>query len=468
MSKSIITGDLLVLTLVVLALLTAPLSVTAAPAEAPAETEKAKSRKAAKGTEKKPSENSGKQQSEKTDPGQAPGEAATGSEETDHRDEADPALEKLRKEVEHLSLLRDKLVAENTIAKEEVAKSLAEREAATEIIEMELEEAELKMKQDSTTMKLALEEELEELRAEKERAVLAAEIAKAKSETEISRLKFEEEERRSRLSELTTEISVKEKTTERNNYTEKAPVYLENPLQGRKLVVSDRRISLNGLIGPDTAEYISERINYFNNKDSKMPIFIIIDNSPGGSVMSGYKILKAMEGSQAPVYVVVKSYAASMAACITTLAEKSFAYPNAVILHHQLSGFSSGNLTRQKEFVEEAEQWWLRLAGPIVDKMGVSLEEFVEMMYKNASTGDWVEFADEAKKLHWVDAVIDEIHETSLIKNPDAESGDESSTTTTYYGLEEQNDDDGTPFVKLPRLTPFDYYWLYNPDGYYR
>ena len=38
--------------------------------------------------------------------------------------------------------------------------------------------------------------------------------------------------------------------------------------------------------------------------------------------MAGYRILKAMEASDAPVHVVVKSHAASMAACITTLAEQ--------------------------------------------------------------------------------------------------------------------------------------------------
>ena len=60
-------------------------------------------------------------------------------------------------------------------------------------------------------------------------------------------------------------------------------------------------------------------------------------------------------------------------------------------------------------------------------------------MYKNASTGDWVEFADDAKKLHWVDVVIEEIHETSLIKNPDAD-GEGEDDRSTYYGIEEQLD----------------------------
>lgn len=379
-------------------------------------------------------------------------------------------LRQLSEEVTLLTLERDKLVAENTIAREKVVKELSGREAATELLEMETEEIEAAMKLDALRLQFDLEKELNDLRAEKERLVLNAEIAKAKSDAEISNYKVLEEERKSRLSQLSSEIEEKEKQMERKNYAEQSPTYLENPLQGKTLVISDRRIALNGLISSETAEYVSERINYFNNKDRKMPIFIVIDYSQGGSVMSGYKVLKAMQGSEAPVHVVVKSFAASMAACITTLADKSYAYPNALLLHHQISGMSSGNLTQQREFVEEAEEWWRRLAGPVAEKMGVTLDEFIEMMYENVSTGDWVEFGDKATNLKWIDHIIEEVRETSLVKNPDAggNGSGETETSAYPYGFAEQVDEAGKPFVNLPRLAPFDYYWLYNPDGYYR
>ena len=132
--------------------------------------------------------------------------------------------------------------------------------------------------------------------------------------------------------------------------------------------------------------------------------------------MAGYRILKAMEGSEAPIYVVVKSFAASMAATITTLAEKSFIYPNAIMLHHQISQsftFSSMNLTEQKENVEDLKKWWARLADPIAEKMGITSDEFIEMMYKKTVTGDWTEFGDDAVKLKWADHVVSRIHETA-------------------------------------------------------
>jgi len=232
------------------------------------------------------------------------------------------------------------------------------------------------------------------------------------------------------------------------------------------LTISDRRIALNGPIGMDTAANIQERIDYFNNQSSEFPIFIVIDSSPGGSVMAGYKILKAMAGSPAPVYVVVKSFAASMAAGITSLAKKSFAYPNAIILHHQILRGSFGNLTQQKEGVKELEEWWARLASPIAAKMGVSLEEFIKKMYQNSSSGDWKEFGDGARKLKWVDQIVETIREESLVKNPDADSKVAKNQREEY--LLGPPEADGIRHIILPRLDPVDCYYLYNPDGYYR
>jgi ATP-dependent Clp protease protease subunit len=175
-----------------------------------------------------------------------------------------------------------------------------------------------------------------------------------------------------------------------------------------------------------------------------------------------------MEGSSAPVYVVVKSFAASMAATICTLAEKSFAYPNAVILHHQISStimFANLNLTEQKEFYEESQQWWERLAGPLAKKMGITTDEFIKRMYAKTTSGDWTEFGTEAQKIKWVDHIVERIHETSLLKNPDAKK---PAPATAYHGLIESTDEKGKPCMYLPRLTPKDCYFLYNKDGYYR
>ena len=113
---------------------------------------------------------------------------------------------------------------------------------------------------------------------------------------------------------------------QRADYIDVAPTYLKEPLQKNgSLVLSDRRIECNGTITPLKADYITDCIQYFNNKDVDHPIFIVIGNSPGGCVSAGFRILEAMQHSQAPVYVVLEELAVSMAAMITTLADKSYA-----------------------------------------------------------------------------------------------------------------------------------------------
>ncbi|RBP44512.1 ATP-dependent Clp protease protease subunit [Roseimicrobium gellanilyticum] len=385
-------------------------------------------------------------------------------------------LQAMRDEVQRLSLQKEKLTAEVTLAQATLDKELSESKLATARLQAELDELkarkELKDYQDKTKQ----DQELAALKKQFEKVTLESNIAKAEAETQFAAIRSVENAAKLEIAKLASEIDLDKQQAESRNYALKQPIYLKDPFQGNKLVLSDRRIPLNGPITMASADQIVARINYFNNRDRELPMFIVIDDSPGGSVMAGYKILKAMKGSEAPVYVVVKSFAASMAACLTTLAEKSYAYPNAVILHHQISGLGGGNLTQQQEWVKEMNEWWRRLAEPVAQKMGVTREEFIKQMYAHASTGDWSEFADEAQKLKWVDMVVEEIEETGLLMHPDVGVGAKGELRTmandsapaTGRATAEVRDEKGRLYMSLPRLNPMDCYWMYNPDGYYR
>ena len=78
------------------------------------------------------------------------------------------------------------------------------------------------------------------------------------------------------------------------------------------MTITDRRVALNGPIFEGSVRPVIEKIQFYANQSDK-PIFLVIDESPGGSVASGEQVIKAMESSKAPVHVVVKSFAASMA-----------------------------------------------------------------------------------------------------------------------------------------------------------
>ncbi len=374
----------------------------------------------------------------------------------------DPVLEAKRKEQESLAI-ENKLEAERLLQatnamRAEVTRLKLERELATE-----------KLASETFKRQAALQEELSKIQAQKEKLTVEGELSKVRAEKLANDLKSLQSEAALQTTLLENDIDRIETAEKRAKFADAKPVFLKNPLkEDGTLVISDRRIPLNGLITSDTADFITSRIQYWNNKDRELPIFIVIDASPGGSVMAGYRILKAMESSDAPVHVVVKSMAASMAAAITTLAKESYAYPNAVILHHQVSAvvFAKLNLTEQREFHEETQRWWQRFATPIAGKMGITPDEFIKKMYARSSSGDWSEFGEQAKELKWVNHIVNGIDETSITKDPDSlpkpSSGGEAKM------LVEQVDAEGRPFVWLPRLSPKDVYFIYNSDGYYR
>lgn len=326
--------------------------------------------------------------------------------------------------------------------------------------------------------------EAEEEKARLERAA-ALEAARANArlaernnrirelETEAKQLQLESA---NAVARINADLARYQKEEEARKVASKAqPRYLKDPLVDGTLVISDRRIPLNGPVTDQLAEFVCSRIAFYNNQSPEHPIFIVIDNSPGGSIAAGYQIQKAMASSKAPVYVVVKGFAASMAAVITTLAERSYCYPNTIILHHQAStAFNRSNMTVLKEQLAFVQTWFERLAKPVAAKMGITLEEFVKQMYANDSTGDWQAFGDRAKELKWVDVVVERIEETSILDVLPARASagqpqPPPARPTSQFGVELRVDAQGKSFYELPPLAnPFDAYWIYDPQGVYR
>lgn len=402
------------------------------------------------------------------------------------------ALAKLKKENESLEAKHKLILAKQKL---ELAASKAEIQKLT--VQKELTEKRLEKQEASERAQMAKTK----LRLEKEKLIFEESLNKLKREHEtqkakndltsekqrVQKLDHEKQKNKSALKELEmknrhlvlklqlAELSNKAKKYEQSlsirkkkeswlSQSNQEPIRKQKPFSKGTLVISDRRIPLNGPIFWGAANRITERLHYFNNKSTKEPIFLVIDYCPGGSVMEGYRIVKAIEASKAPVHVVVKSFAASMAAVITTLADESYAYPNAIILHHEMSTRSYGNMTNLKEQLASAREWEKRLMGPVSKKLGISIEEFRKGMYKSNSEGDWEEFADKAKKLGWVKHLVNEIQETGIVKNPDAVKRRSSGRSV----VEEKRDAKGNRYMELPRLRPFDMYAIFNPDNYYR
>jgi ATP-dependent Clp protease, protease subunit len=384
--------------------------------------------------------------------------------------ELDNALqeEKNKRELADLTAQRDKLLLENEIKEAQQKQMTAELTALKEKLELEIAIREAEQRQTMAEMetekaRLDLENSLQEAKNRTEQLKIDLEIAQLGLRS--SRQELERSQRNRAMEQLDEQIIARIKLEEWESQADKQD-YPEHSFVDGVLTISDRRIYIDGPIVPGIGDYITERINFYNNKNTDHPIFIIIDRCSGGSVVEGAQILKAMESSSAPIYVVVRSLAASMAAVLTALADKSFAYPNAVIIHHQVSGFFFGNLTQQKEQLSMTETWATRLMTPVAERMGLSLNDFFNLMYENNSEGNWLEFADNALKLGWIDHVVSEVRDTSHIKRPS--DGNRPEQVQGLLLSAEQHDPQGRRFVQLPHLGPSDFYYLYNPDNYYR
>jgi len=385
--------------------------------------------------------------------------------------------EKRKLEISKLETEYQKLASQNKLSSEQ-AKALtsAQGDELSELtLENRLAEEKNKKLMSELALRIATLKAENDLNAEQQRSGLLADSREKNAiDLELKRLDLEERKLKiekmsldARMSKLNSDLDLRAKKAEWKKESNTEPLYMEQPFKAGKLTVSDRRIPLNGPIYDGVGDYVTERINYFNNISSQ-PIFIVIDYCPGGSTSEGYAILKAMESSRAPVYVTVKYMAASMAAVITTLAEKSYVYPNATILHHQPWGAMIGNITQQKERLDLVREWDRRLNSPVAKKMGLTMDEFHKKMYEKNSDGDWREFGDKAVEYKWVTGTVDKVEETGVLKNPDEKPAPKGMRGMAGLELSEKLDENGKPYVPLPRLKPFDFYYIYNPDKYYR
>jgi ATP-dependent Clp protease protease subunit len=369
-----------------------------------------------------------------------------------------PELKAMQKEIGRLTVERNLIEVRLALEEAKRRQATAERSAAKNA-----EQAEEKSRLEA---EVSLENAKDNARSSKQF------LRVRQLETDAKIIKAEVE---NTLAKQSSEIAVFQKKQEVSRLALKAePKLLKEPLVNGVLYISNRRLALNGAVTSHMAEEVIEKLNFFNNQNSEYPIFFVIDNSPGGSVAAGFQILKAMESSKAPVYVVVKGYAASMAAVITTLAQRSYCYDNTIILHHQMSTGFFGNMKSLEDQKKIAEQWYTRLATPVAKKMGLDLETFTKQMYAHNADADWQEFGTEAKQLKWVDNVVDKIVETGIvdIRSENSEGASQPSRRRVWEisnGCELKEDAKGQVFMQLPVLeNPFDIWWIYDKRGFYR
>lgn len=403
------------------------------------------------------------------------------------KEEMETSKEDKQKEREKKKALQRELEEEIAYNRAVLDKKLAAIMAQMEQLRVEREQRRLNRELEEEQLQETHEKAMRLLRMEKEKLALEIELARVKFSKEmvthnkkIAELEIKTQLERGQIqllqeskNKLQTEIETFRTQTEREKHIQRKPLYLKDPLRKKDnvLVLSDRSIELTGYISPWKASYVVDQIQFFNNKDATYPIFLVIDESPGGSSEAGFRILQAMEGSKAPVYVVVRQYAASMAALIATLATKSYAFPNAQILHHQPSlefwsfGKISLSLRRSKEVQEMLSKLWVRLGGRVAKKMGISLQAFGQKLFQKSMYGDWCEYGDQAKKLKWIDVLIHGIEDSGVTTLPDAADYTRERYEKKYWGMSntQHNVDAEETMRRYYASTIHDFDYSYRP-----
>jgi ATP-dependent Clp protease protease subunit len=381
----------------------------------------------------------------------------------------DPALAADKKAVEALKREKSLMEAEIALADTKLRAELAPLAEARAKIE-----ADRAIRQARIAAKNA-EADLEKARIERRIANATAKVNESLNEKSL-RIKALEAESRLIAAEAAAavaapaaEAALRAAREESERYATTAPVYLDEPLVNGTLHISDRRIPFNGPVLDDLADFVEKRIEFFNNKDPKKPIFIVIDSSPGGSALAGLRIVKAMQGSRAPVYVVVKQFAASMAAITATMADRCYVYPNTIILHHQASTGFQGTKTDLEQSMTFFHDLYERIFKPVYTKIGYKdSKSFETAMYKRFTSGDWAAFGDEAAAMKWVTGTVDRIEESGVMTQPTLGS---NAYGLPFYaqGTVEKRDENGRAYFELPALTSqYDAWVLTDPEGRFK
>lgn len=128
--------------------------------------------------------------------------------------------------------------------------------------------------------------------------------------------------------------------------TEKKPRHIDDKID--EAVLNSRRIFLSDAVDSASARDIIRKLWYLEISAPGKPILLVI-NSPGGSVDSGFAIWDQVKMISSPVSTLVTGLAASMGSLLSLCAAKGqrFATPYARIMIHQpaIGGVVRGQAT---------------------------------------------------------------------------------------------------------------------------
>lgn len=183
-----------------------------------------------------------------------------------------------------------------------------------------------------------------------------------------------------------------------NNFTQ-----LEDKIDSA--ILESRRVFISGPVDHELAMAVIRKLWYLELKEPGKPILIII-NSPGGSIDSGFAIWDQVKMISSPVTTLITGLAASMGSVLSLCAPKDrrFATPRSRVMIHQprLSGVIQGQATDLEIQAKEMIKTHKVLVKIYVEATGKSEAEVEEAIDRDT----WMS-AEEAHKFGLLTKLVD-------------------------------------------------------------
>ena len=179
-----------------------------------------------------------------------------------------------------------------------------------------------------------------------------------------------------------------------------------------ELLMQQRKIFFSTAVDDKSAYAVIRKLWYLDHLDSSKPILLII-NSPGGSVDSGFAIWDQIQMINAPVHTLVTGLAASMGSILSLAGAKGnrFATPNARFMIHQplIAGVIQGQATdleiQAKEIIKTREA----LIEIYCNETGQKKERIEKALDRDT----WLT-AKEAQEFGLIDNIVNDYKEVGL------------------------------------------------------
>ena len=168
-------------------------------------------------------------------------------------------------------------------------------------------------------------------------------------------------------------------------------------------MLESRTIIISGSVDSELAQKVIQQLMLLDHIDPKKRVLVMI-NSPGGEVFSGFAIYDAMRFISAPVVTVVTGLAASMGSIIALASDKNnrYALPNSKFLIHQ--PLMTGYQGRASDLEIQANEI-LRDRERIIELYAETTGRKTEDIAKDIDRDNWMN-AKQAKEYGLVEKII--------------------------------------------------------------